>query len=124
MTRGRGYSSSRGSSYRGSSSRGGSSWGGRGFSSSRGGGYSSSFNSYDSRSKYSSSSDRYSGSRGHSDDYRKSYRSVRNFLLNMLFLMSVLYKYNWRVHSVVVVLFKLNTKWLQCNLFKMDAAVY
>lgn len=76
MTRGRGFSS-RGSGYRGSG-RGGSSWGGgRGYGSrgSSGHHFSSSFsNSYDSRSKYPGSSERYS--RGHGDDYRKSYRSV------------------------------------------------
>ncbi|KAK9731761.1 hypothetical protein QE152_g13387 [Popillia japonica] len=77
MSRGRGYSSSRGSSYRGSSSRG--SWGGgRGsYSPSRGSGgpgrFSSSFGgSFDSRNKYGGSSDRYP-IRG-SDDYRKPYR--------------------------------------------------
>ncbi|XP_022918577.1 zinc finger protein on ecdysone puffs-like isoform X2 [Onthophagus taurus] len=76
MSRGRGYSSSRGSSYRGSS-RGTSAWGSsqRGsYNNSRGSGSgarfsSSSFNSsFDSRSKYGSSSDRYS----RPDDYRKS----------------------------------------------------
>ncbi|KRT85953.1 hypothetical protein AMK59_1126, partial [Oryctes borbonicus] len=77
MSRGRGYSSSRGSSYRGSSSRG--SWGSSrgGYSPSRGSGgpgrFSSSFgSSFDNRNKYGGSSDRYPG-RG-SDDYRKSYR--------------------------------------------------
>ncbi|KYB28932.1 hypothetical protein TcasGA2_TC032287 [Tribolium castaneum] len=76
MTRGRGYSP-RG--YRGGSGRG--SWGGgRGGYHSRGGGrnFDSSFSdSFDSRSKYGGSSDRYSGSRGHGhghDDFRKSYR--------------------------------------------------
>lgn len=78
MTRGRGFSSSR-SSYRGSSGRGGSWGGGRGGYGSRGNSHFSSFsNSYDSRSKYGGSSDRYSNSRGH-EDYRKSYRSVSTF---------------------------------------------
>ncbi|RZC43020.1 hypothetical protein BDFB_003520 [Asbolus verrucosus] len=85
MTRGRGYSP-RGS-YRGSSGRGSSWGGGRGGYTPRGGGgsrFDSSFsNSFDSRSKYGSSSERYSGSRGH-DDFRKSYRMVsRKFMLNV-----------------------------------------
>lgn len=78
MTRGRGYSSR--NSYRGTSGRG--SWGNsRGYTSrggGRGGGrFDPAFSStFDSRSKYGGSNDRYSGSRGH-NDFRKPYRQVR-----------------------------------------------
>lgn len=87
MSRGRGFSSSRGSSYRGSS-RGSSSWGSsRGYSTPRGGSttsgrFSSFSNSFETpRPKYGSSTDRYGSSRSHSDDYRKPYKSVRTLLL-------------------------------------------
>ncbi|KAJ8912951.1 hypothetical protein NQ315_000006 [Exocentrus adspersus] len=83
MSRGRGFSSPRGSGYRGSSSRGSSSWGGGGRGGySHGSGSSGRFSSFsnsldsrssfDSRNKYSGSSDRFS--RPHSDDYHKPYR--------------------------------------------------
>lgn len=89
MSRGRGFSSPRGSGYRGNSSRGNNSWnsGSRGGYSGHGGGssgrFTSSFsspldsrNSFDSRNKYSGVSDRFS--RPH-DDYHKTYRPVSSF---------------------------------------------
>ncbi|KAI4471269.1 zinc-finger of c2h2 type [Holotrichia oblita] len=105
MSRGRGYSSSRGSSYRGSSSRG--SWGGgRGnYSPSRGSGgpgrFSSSFGgSFDSRNKYGGSSDRYP-IRG-SDDYRKPYRPQNTFVLNFYSTPSCNYNLNLSTLHVFV----------------------
>lgn len=82
MTRGRGFSSSRGPPYRGNSHRGG------GWGNSRGGGYGGAppsgsrfaySDAFDSRSKpYSSSAERYQSSRNHSEEYKRSYRPVRN----------------------------------------------
>lgn len=88
MSRGRGFSSSRGSTYRGNSNRGGSSWGSsRGYNSSRGSNarFSSFPNSFETpRPKYPGPPDRYNSSRAHGEEYRKPYRPVSYFLLSKL----------------------------------------